>query len=418
MKSAFITGLLFLFIVLFFTSAAAMSLVDIPAPDDRTMRYYYSGIGLWLASIAIGILVPGVVLFSGISASIRDWAGKRSERPALQIFWFFLVFTLISLAVELPFSFYAEYVRQHEYGLSSQSLEKWFQDTAIANAISFIVSFGLICILYALLRKFRERWWLYFGLGSLPFIVLVMLVKPVLIDPLFNDFHPMTDKVLESRIRTLADRAGIAGTRILQVDKSEETNRINAYVTGFLGSKRIVLWDTLIDRLEEDELEFVLGHEIGHYVLNHVIYTTILSGMMILAALFLVHLTIDRVIRRYRHVIGFDRLSDIASLPLIILMASVYSFVVSPFFLGWSRYLESEADRFSLELTRDNDAGARAFVKLQSSNLTNPRPHALYTMFRMSHPPLGERIDFLNHYRPWEQDRKMKYEKLFQSGSN
>ena len=176
---------------------------------------------------------------------------------------------------------------------------------------------------------------------------------------------------------------------------------MNAYVTGLGSTKRIVLWDTLLAELNQREVLFVMAHEMGHYVLNHVIqgissgFWPSLPGCTPFIAWPLFSSARCRV--RF----GFSELSDIASLPLIVLLTSVMSLVLSPAVFAYSRYTEHEADRFGLELTQDNHAAATAFVKLQQENLGNPRPGFLYTFWRGSHPSLGDRIDFANTYRPW-----------------
>lgn len=387
--------------------------VEVPEPSDKAMSYYRSGIVLWLAGLAIGVLFPAVILFTGFSARIRNWAHQRSDRGWLRLFFYFLAFMLISSCIDVPFAFYRGYIHQHAYDLSNQTVGKWIQDTVITMGVSFVIMFGLLCILYRLLRKFQNRWWLYFGLGSFPFIVALILLKPVYFDPLINDFHPMTDKALEAKILALADQSGIEGSRVFEVDKSEDTKAVNAYVTGFMNSKRIVLWDTIIEKLDEDELLFVMGHEMGHYAMGHLIKNILFSGVFLIGTLFLVHVTIGKIILKYRERIGFDELSDIASLPLILLMVAMFSFAASPVQMAWTRYHEHEADRFGLELTRENRAAASAFVKLQTSNLANPRPGALVKIFRFTHPPIGERVDFMNSYKPWETGDELKYKHLF-----
>ncbi len=247
----------------------------------------------------------------------------------------------------------------------------------------------------------------------IPFIVVGLLVSPIWIDPLFNDFGPMQDQELEAAILATAERAGIEGGRVFEVAKSVDTNAVNAYVTGFGDTKRIVLWDTIIAKLDRDQLVFVMGHEMGHYVLGHVAQSIAFISLLILVALYLIHRTAHWFADRWGDRFGFRELDDFASLPLAILLLSVYIFLLTPAALVFSRHQEHEADRFGLELTRDNRAGAGAFVRLQQENLGNPRPGPLYKLWRASHPPLGERIDFCNDYRPWETGEELRYERLF-----
>jgi Zn-dependent protease with chaperone function len=226
----------------------------------------------------------------------------------------------------------------------------------------------------------------------------------------------MKDKALEGEILALASRSGIEGGRVYEVDKSVDTKAVNAYVTGVGQTKRIVLWDTIIARLSRPELLFVMGHEMGHYVLGHVWKTIVAVSLLILLTLYLAHRTAGLVIGRFRARFGFDRLSDFAALPLLILLSNVFSLAVSPALLAWSRHQEHEADRFGLEITHDNRAAANAFVKLQEENLGVPRPGWLYKLWRSSHPPIGERIDFCNEYRPWERGEPGIYAPLFRDG--
>jgi Zn-dependent protease with chaperone function len=197
---------------------------------------------------------------------------------------------------------------------------------------------------------------------------------------------------------------------------------VNAYVTGFMGTKRIVLWDTIIAKLDRRELLTVMGHEIGHYVLRHVLQGILLSAGLTFLGLYVFHRASGRLISRFKARFGFDRLSNMASWPLILLFFSLGNLALDPFILAFSRHLEHEADRFALELTRDNHADATASVKLQIQNLGVPRPGLLYNLWRASHPSVGDRIDFANAYKPWMKGERLKYEHLFKpptkSGSN
>jgi Zn-dependent protease with chaperone function len=264
-----------------------------------------------------------------------------------------------------------------------------------------------------LIRRSPGRWWLYTAILSLPVMFFVMLVEPIWIDPLFNDFGPMHDKQLESGILALADQAGIQGGRVFEVNKSVDTNAVNAYVTGLASSKRIVLWDTMLAKLSPREVHVVMAHEMGHYVLNHVLQGLLLVFAGILLALFLIDRAATFLLGRYKDRLGFDQLSDVACLPLLLLLGQLAVLLLMPLGLAFSRHIEHEADRFALELTRDNRAAATAFVRLQNENLSNPRPGPLFMLLRASHPSLGERIEFANDYQPWEQGVPLRYGSLF-----
>ncbi|MFM8393083.1 MAG: M48 family metallopeptidase, partial [Acidobacteriota bacterium] len=244
--------------------------VAVPEPSAKAVSYHRGGVWIWLFEMAFGLLLPAAFLFSGLSARIRDLAQRIGRRWFLTIAIYIAIFSLLSAVIELPISYYTDFVREHQYGLSNQTFGKWMKDAILNLGISIIISSLFLWVPYLLLKRSPRRWWLYTGLLAIPFLLLMILVQPVWIDPLFNKFGPMKNQALETRILDLAARAGIEGSRVFEVEKSADTNALNAYVNGFGQTKRIVLWDTTIARLSEDELLFVMGHEMGHYVLGHI----------------------------------------------------------------------------------------------------------------------------------------------------
>jgi Zn-dependent protease with chaperone function len=357
-----------------------------------------------------------VLLFTGLSARIRDLARRVGRRWYFTLVVYGAVVTLLAWAVSLPLAWYEGFVREHAYGLSTQSAGKWFGDSLKGMAIG-IVSFALVMwVPYLLLRKSPRRWWLWTGLAAIPLLAATFWLSPLVIDPLFNKFGPMHDRALEARILAEADRAGIERSRVFEVNKSADTRMLNAYVTGFGGSKRIVLWDTIIREMNERELLFVVGHEMGHYVLHHVQLLMLAASLLVLVALFAVHRSAGWAIGRWGRRFGFDRLDDVASYPLLSVIVGVVALAITPAFLAFDRHVEHEADRFGLELTRDNHAAATAFVKLQTQNLSTPYHSTLYKLWHDGHPPVGERIDFANAYRPWAQGKPLRYGERFEQG--
>jgi STE24 endopeptidase len=391
------------------SAPAATGAVPVPPATEKALRYERSGNVLWVVDTLWGLLLPLVLLFTGLSARIRDLARRVGRTWYFTLAVYGAVVTLLFWAVSLPLAYYEGFVREHAYGLSTQSAGKWFGDSLKAMAIG-IVSFALVMwVPYLLLRKSPRRWWLWTSLAAIPLLAATFWLQPLVIDPMFNQFGPMHDRALEAHILAEADRAGIEGSRVYEVNKSVDTKALNAYVTGFGGSKRIVLWDTIIQKMDERELLFVVGHEMGHYVLHHVQLLMLAATLLVLVALYGVHRSAGWTIARWGRRFGFDRLDDIASYPLLSVIVSVVALAVTPAFLAFDRHLEHEADRFGLELTRDNHAAAVAFVKLQSENLATPYHGTLYKLWHDSHPPTGERIDFANSYRPWVQGKPLRY---------
>jgi Zn-dependent protease with chaperone function len=266
------------------TSNPGTERVPVPEPTPEALSYYRSGNILFVAGNLWDLLIPSLLLFAGVSALIRNGARRIGRKWFFEIGLYFIAFTVIIFLVDLPLSYYQGFVRQHAYGLSNQTFGKWARDEVTGLMVGVVVGVLFMWVPYLLLSKSPRRWWLYTGLLAIPFIVLVSLVQPVWIDPLFNTFGPMKDKALEADILRLADRAGIEGSRVFEVAKSEDTNAVNAYVAGFGSTKRIVLWDTILAKLNREQLLVVIVQEMGHYVLVHVWKSILsLSALIILA---------------------------------------------------------------------------------------------------------------------------------------
>jgi len=389
------------------------SAVSVPEPSELAVRYHRTGNALWILNTALAFALPAVFLWSGWSARLRNVARRIGRGWLGTLLVYVALLIVLATLVTLPLDFYQQYVREHAYGLSNQTLGKWAADAVTSLGLGFVVGPLLAVVPYALLRRSPRRWWLWAGIAALPFLIATFIVVPVWVSPLYNDFGPLSDKALEARILDQASRAGIEGSRVFEVDKGVDTRTVNAYVAGFGATKRIVLYDTLLDKLTPDEILFVLGHEMGHYALRHVLILLALNWLLVLFSLWFVHGSAGPLLGRFSPRFGFDRLDDPASLPLLLLLTSAVSFVLQPVGLAYSRYQEREGDRFGLEITRDNRAAATAFVKLQQENLDVPRPAPLYQIWRAGHPSLAERIEFANEYRPWVTGAPLRYGNRF-----
>jgi Zn-dependent protease with chaperone function len=383
--------------------------VAVPPATDKAMDYYRSGNVLWVINLVWSVAMLVVILATGFSATLRGWSQRLGRRWFLTLVIYYLLFDLITTIADLPRAYYEEFVRQHAYGLSNQTFAKWWADTLKSFGVSCIVGALVLWVPYLMLRKSPRRWWLYTGLAIIPFIIVGNLIAPIWIAPLFNKFEPMRDKALETRILSMADRAGIEGSRVFEVNKSVDTKTLNAYVAGLFATKRIVLWDTIIRRMSPPELMFVMGHEMAHYVLGHMWYGVAFSSLLIMASFYAAYRASGAVLARWGARFGFTTLADIASLPLLLLLISVFSLIITPLSMAFTRHIEHEADRFGLEITQTSHSAGTAFVKLQEDALANPRPGLLYKLWRESHPPLGERIDFVNEYHPWRDGQPLVY---------
>jgi STE24 endopeptidase len=387
--------------------------VPVPEPSEKAVRFYRSGVRWWLFGEAWTWFVPALILFTGFSG----WLGREAKRigrwEILATFVFVLFYLFIAYVLSFPVNYFREFVRLHEFGLSNQSFARWLNHSLKGLFVDVVV-FGIsFMVLRQLIRRSPRRWWAYCSLFVTGVVFFMLFIFPIWIDPLFNRFGPMQDKRLEADIVALAERAGIEGARIFEVDMSADTKEINAYVKGLGATRRIVLWDTIIARLDRDELRFIMGHEMGHYVLRHVLILGLLLSLTYAGAFWVTYRLGNRMLSRFKNRLGFENLADLGAIPLLLLFVAVFTFLTEPLFNAVSRHQEHEADRFGLEITRNNHAAALGFVKLQQENLSVPRPAFLVHLWRGTHPSLGERIDFANSYHPWTMGEAGRYEHLF-----
>ena len=369
----------------------------------------YTGIKVLLACVEplFVILMMLVLLFSGASARLRDIARHLGHRRYVQVLVYFTLFSVITFLLTLPMTWYREFALEHQYGLSNEHLLGWLTDALknVGFSVLFLAVIPLIALAYSAIAKYPRHWWLWLAAGSFPVILVTTLLSPLIFEPAFNKFTPLTDLSLKQEILDLAARTGIPGRNVVEVNKSEQTKKFNAYVSGFGASQRIVLWDTMLKGMERDEVLFVMGHEMGHYRLNHIWKGIAFSSVLTFAMLLLAAWMMNAALRRFGPAWHVRELHDIASLPLFVITLTVLSLIVQPASAEFSRAIEHEADIFALEVTHANDAGARAFLKLGSQNRNDPEPSPLVRALLYDHPPLGERIRFALTYRPWETGR-------------
>ena len=388
--------------------------VAIPEPTPTAVRYNQTALYLWFLIRAWSFAVPALLLWTGWSGRIGRFAAGRGRPQVAVVAIYAALFLGIEFVLKFPLRYYVNFVRLHDYGVSTQSFGRWLADAVKSLGVEVVGAGLFLWVPFWLIRRSPRWWWLQTGLLILPFSALSATVAPIVVDPLFNQFGPMRDARVEGKIIALAERAGITESRIYEVDKSRDTSTVNAYVTGLFGTKRIVLWDTIVAKLDEDELLVVMGHEMGHYVLNHVALGISLASVATLLGLFVVDRGAKAALARWSGRFGFGRVDDVASIPLLLILVQAMVLVTAPATNAASRWMEHEADRFALELTRDNHAAATGFVKLGRDNLAVPFADPFTRIWRSSHPSIGERIIFCNEYRPWLTGGLVRYADRFQ----
>ena len=374
---------------------------------------------LYFLSVAWGVLVLLLMLRWRLAPRFRDWAERAVRFRFLQA-WIFVPLFLLTLGVlSLPLDLYGHWLSR-KYQQSVQGWGSWAWDWSKGQLIYFVVGSLLIWLLYAVIRRSPRRWWFYFWLASLPLIVLSILVTPLVIDPLFFRFEPLKQEqpVLTSEIQKVVHRAGlvIPDRRMFEMKASEKTNSLNAYVTGLGASKRVVVYDTTIRKMTVPQILYVFGHEMGHYVLNHIWKGIAFAAVVVLVLLYLGYRALQWTQARWGEGWGIRGVDDWASLPVLLLWLSIFAFLSAPVSAAFSRYVEHQADIYGLEVTHGLVAdpqqnAAQAFQILGEIDLDDPDPSFFIKVWLYDHPPLNERIQFVLHYDPWAQGKEPEFVK-------
>src|SRR5262245_30174757 len=374
-------------------------------PENRA--YWGTRVALAFLSPLAAMLIGLLVLFSGLAAKLRDIGTVLGRVRWVQLLVVLTLYTFVTMVLMFPLAWYSGYALEHQYGLSNQSFASWLGDE-LKETIVGIVFLGvlpIVALAYHAIARSPKRWWLWLGVGTLPVVVFAVLIQPIFVDPLFNKFTPLRDQQLKAQILELAQRADIPGRKVYEVDKSQQTKTYNAYVNGFGVSQRIVLWDTILKGMDSDEILYVMGHEMGHYKLGHIWKGILVTTAGSFAFFWVVFVIAGWALRRFGRQWGFHELHDPASLPLLMTVISLVTFLSEAIANGYSRSIETQADVFGLEVTHDNDAAARAFLKLGAQNKSNPEPPTWIRFVLYSHPTVAERVRLAITYRPWAEGK-------------
>jgi Zn-dependent protease with chaperone function len=338
-----------------------------------------------------------LLLVLGGARALEGWTEKITRYKWLQagiyLFWLTFFFT----AINFPLS-YVRYRLSRDYNITVQTFSSWMRDQVVSFWEGIFIMWIVVIVLYMLIRKFQKWWWAIAWLLFIPFVFFMMYIQPVVIDPLYNEFTELQDKALEEKILDLAAESEIPAERVYEVNMAEKTNSINAYVTGVGGNSRIVLWDTLLTRLQDDEILFIMAHEMGHYVMNHVVVGIIGYIMFSFFAFYFVYWTAGKVINKWGRALKIYSIGQLASLPLLLLLVSLLLFAASPITNAVSRHQEHTADVYAIELTGKPEPAIGAFQEITRSSLSEVNPPALVKFLRYTHPPMVDRIAYLENY--------------------
>jgi STE24 endopeptidase len=362
-------------------------------PPDKKARsdsYFEGGYWLQLWDFLVSAAIMLLLLQSRISARIRDWAQRLTARKNLQTLFYFVPFFLITALLQFPLTVYEGYVREHQYQLSNQSFGSWFRDQVVGLAVGLVLGAIAVMILVAIMRRLGARWWAWGAMASVVLLVIVALIAPVYIAPLFNTYTKLNDPKIKDPILSMARANGIPATDVYEVDESRQSTRVSANVSGLGKTMRISLNDNLLKRCTPEEIQTTMGHEMGHYVLNHIYKSIIFYALVFLAGFAFLNWSLNWSLARWGERWGISGITDVAVLPLAALLLSIFFFVTTPIGNTWTRTEEYEADIFGLDAARQPDGEAAVDLKLGDYRKLDPSPIEEFLFY--DHPSGRTRI--------------------------
>jgi STE24 endopeptidase len=342
-----------------------------PAQRAKSDAYFEGGYWLLLWSTLYAVLVGAVFLLTGLSRRIKNLV-SRVGNVNLQNLFYALIYILLSWVLLFPMSVYEGYIREHKYDLSNLSFGGWLKEDLIGLGIMVLFGSIILMLVYIAMRRAEKRWWLWGAGICIAFGAFAAFIAPVFLAPLFNKYQPLPEGQLKTEILSLARANSIPAENVYQFDASKQSDRVSANVSGFASTTRISLNDNLLKRCTPAEIKGVMGHEMGHYVMNHV-YKGLLETAVFLVVLFaLVNFFFQLIISRYGGQLGITSISDIAGLPLLVVLFTVASFIFTPVTNTMVRTQETEADMFGLNAAREPDGEAHVDMMLSEYRKIDP----------------------------------------------
>lgn len=401
------------------TGAVIVEYAPPPAEYARAKAYSHAHNSHFFINALYGYLFLLVVLRWRLAPAFRNLAERTSARRFVQLIVYAPLILLTIAILGIPSDIWDQSLAR-AYGLSVQAWGPWLRDWIVNEIVSLILGTVLAGILYFVIRRSPRRWWFYFWLASIPVLLAVFFLQPIVIDPLFYTFKPLQNEqpVLVAEMEKVIHRGGmeIPADRMFVMNASSKETGLNAYVTGFGASKRVVVWDNTIAKATIPETLFVFGHEMGHYVLLHIPKEIAIDAAILLVLLYAGYRLSKWMLARWGAQWGIRSLDDWASLPALLLVITVLAFLATPAFNAVSRHFEREADRYGMEVIHgivpdENQVAAHYFEKSGEMNLSDPDPSTFDKIWFFDHPTRPERVHFVATYDPWSSGNGPEYVK-------
>jgi STE24 endopeptidase len=357
-------------------AAATQAWLDSLPQDKREKSDAYSEGGYWLI-LWNYLVVAGIsmlLLSLRISAQLRDFSEQLTRYKTLRVASYGVLYLLIVYVLSFPLNVYEHFFREHQYGLATQTLLAWFREQLVGLGITILGGTIFLIVLYAVFRRAPKTWWIWGTAVGFAFSVILLLIAPVFIEPLFNTYKPLTKPEISEPILAMARANQIPVKQVFDVDASRQTTRVSANVSGFLGTTRIALNDNLLKQCTLPEIRAVMAHEMGHYVLNHGAKLLTYLGIFMLIGFALTRILFDGAVSCWGDKWGVRGIADPAGLPLLALIFSTLLLLATPLLNTVVRVTEREADAFGINTAREPDGMAEVVVKLGAYRKLNPTP--------------------------------------------
>jgi STE24 endopeptidase len=344
------------------------------AARAKSDAYFEGGYWLILWGTLVALVTSWITLHFGWSAAWSRWTERVTNGRVRQAALYAIPFTLVGALLALPWTIYTGYFREKQYDLLNQNFGAWSKEQAIALAVSLVITAIMLAVIFTVIRRSPKRWWLWGGVAMTAIIAVMVAVAPVFIAPLFNTYTPMAEGPLRTEILAMAKASNIPADNVYVFDASKQTKRISANVSGLGPTIRISLNDNLLNRTSPPEVKAVMGHEMGHYVLGHVLRTILYFSLLIIAFLLFLWWATPRILARHGQKWGVRDVADPAVTPLFAMIAAVAAMLATPLFNTIVRTQESEADAFGLDAAREPDGFALTAMKLSEYRKIEPSP--------------------------------------------
>jgi STE24 endopeptidase len=363
----------------------------IPKDKQEASNKYFEGkywLMLWDALFTIALML--ILLFTGLSRRMSDWAASITRFRWLQDWIYFAQFTIVTVLIGFPLNYYEAFYREHIYYQSAQPFSGWLRDEMVGNLLSVLIAGAVVATLYLVVRRLPDSWHLWGAALTVIFFILVSMFAPVYLAPLFNTYKPIGDPQVTVPILKMAHANGIAVDKLYEVDASRQTTQVSANVSGLFGTTRITLNDNLLRTTSLEEIEDTAGHEMGHYVLNHGVKMTLSFGILIFIFFALLRVWLKGMQTRWGAKWGTLGTPDIAMLPAVVMAITVMSLLSTPITNTLIRTQEYEADLYGLNAARQPDGSAQTDLKLGQYRKMEPGPVEEFLFF--DHPSGYTRI--------------------------